>query len=576
MEKFRSISSLSNKLKQRLSFIYQKEDTDQLVEQSINIIKRYEKNIPLSGKKWDEKEVILITYGDSIVSDNQAPLDTLNDFVKSFLPEEISLIHILPFFPYSSDDGFSVIDYKKVRPDLGNWDNIEDLHQHFDLAADLVINHISSKSQWFKNFLADKAPENGYFIVEDPAKDLSQVTRPRSTPLLTQYKTKSGEKHVWTTFSADQIDLNFENPKVYLEMLEIMLMYISKGIRMIRLDAIAFLWKKAGTTCLHLEETHEFVKLFRDIFDYLGSSYVLLTETNVPNEENLSYFGKGDEANMIYQFSLPPLLLYSFFSENANYFNQWAKSLPTPPEEATYFNFTASHDGIGVRPLAGLVPDNQKQGLYDHVIKQGGKISEKSNPDGSTSPYEMNITYLDALKETKYADSSMQIDRFVSSQTLMAAFKGVPAFYIHSLLGTNNDYEGFQQTKRARTLNRKKWKYGELKEKLSLHTHHRTILNRLKQMLQIRKAQEAFHPDAKQEWIMANDNLIAFKRMGTSQEIVCVCNVTSRNQAITIQSKSPAIELLHQEKFSVGYSDVIIEPFQSFWFSSSVNSLTIQ
>jgi len=568
--------SIKEKLQNHLEFIYKDRYNNDLLEKTQQLIEKYAAKVPQKEQKWSHEDSILITYGDSVVDKDEKPLKTLERFLTDYIKETISTVHILPFFPYSSDDGFSVIDYYAVRGDLGGWEDIEHLGQKYDLMADLVLNHISVKSEWFQNFLENKSPGKDYFIEKDPGEDLSQVVRPRSTPLLTAFETKQGKKHVWTTFSSDQADLNFKNPDVYLAMLEIMLFYLSKGIRIIRLDAIAFLWKEDKTSCLHLPETHEFVRLFRDIFDYLSPGLILLTETNVPNKENLSYFGKGDEAHMIYQFNMPPLLLYSFFSEDSHYFNNWAAALPEPPSGSTYLNFTASHDGIGVRPLEGVVPEEKKEKLFGNIRKNGGMISTKSNPDGSTSPYELNTTYLDALKETRFSGNKHQVERFISSQAVMMAFKGVPAFYIHSLLGTENDYEGYKKTGRARTLNRKQWSFNEISGLLQTETSHKTILNRLLHLADIRKRQAAFHPDADQEWLDLGSNFIAFRRRSQSQEIISLTNVTGHKQGIVVESQLATTELIANEREPQGYSELIIPPFSTRWFSAYPGTLEIK
>lgn len=577
MIKNRDAAALKKALRKRLDFIYQGTDTDavKLTEKAWQLIRKYQDNIRQDSEKWNEQDVVLITYGDSIIKHGEPSLKTLHRFSNKHWHEVVSLIHILPFFPYSSDDGFSVVDYFKVRNDLGSWKDIEELQKDYGLAADLVINHISSHSEWFQNFLHGKDPGKDYFITKDPNKDLSEVVRPRSSPLLTPYETTEGTKYVWTTFGEDQIDLNFKNPEVFLKMLEALLFYLSEGIRIIRMDAIAFLWKNPGTSCLHLPQTHEMVKLYRNVFDYLAPHLVLLTETNVPNKENLSYFGDGDEAHMIYQFSLPPLLLYAFYTEDSHFINMWGKALPAPPEGATFFNFTASHDGIGVRPLEGIVPEKQKQQLFDNIRKQGGVISMKTNADGTTSPYEMNITYLDALRETKYSDACQHLTRFISSQTIMAAFKGVPAFYIHSLLGTTNDYDGYKETGRARSLNRKQWDEQDIEEKLQSGTIHQEVLQKLKEMLAIRKQQPAFHPDASQKWLNVSDDFIAFSRISEKQEIVCITNVTSRNQGVSIESQIPVKSLLQNTKLSIGYSELVMAPFQTLWLSGSPGMIQV-
>jgi len=422
--------SFIKKIEDRLRFIYKEKYNYTILESLLEVISGYSL-ILNKGNKWDEKDVVLITYGDSIKNNNERPLQTLKSFLDTRLKDELSVVHILPFFPYSSDDGFSIIDFRQVNPELGDWNDVKDLTLNFNLMADLVINHASSKSEWFQNFVKQDGKGKDYFIVEDPEKDLSQVTRPRSSPLLTPYETADGIKHVWTTFSADQVDLNFSNPDLLVEMMDILLGYISQGARIIRLDAIAFLWKVVGTTCLHLPETHEVVKLMRDVAEFINPGTVILTETNVPNKENLSYFGDNDEAHMVYQFSLPPLLLHALHTGNSYYLTTWAQSLPQLKGDKTFFNFTASHDGIGVRPLEGLLPDDEKIKLVESMKDFGGMVNYKSNPDGSTSPYELNITYFDALKGTAEGEDEFQAERFLASQTIMMSMAGVPAFYIH-------------------------------------------------------------------------------------------------------------------------------------------------
>ena len=321
---------------------------------------------------WDQSDTLLITYGDMIKTPGEKPLATLRRFLNQYLAGTMSAVHILPFCPYSSDEGFSVIDYRRVDKDLGDWADIENIGEHFDLMFDLVLNHVSRKSTWFQHFVNGKAPARDYFIVTDPKTDLSAVVRPRTSPLLSPTQTPYGELCVWTTFSADQVDLNFSNPDVLFEFLDILLLYVSHGAKIIRLDAIAYLWKKPGTSCVNLPETHEVVKILRDVLDVVDRGVLLLTETNLPHEQNISYFGNGDEAHMVYQFSLPPLLLHALHTGQTRYIKEWASSLPEVPQGCTFLNFTASHDGIGVRPLEGLIPDAELDELVYAVEQRGG------------------------------------------------------------------------------------------------------------------------------------------------------------------------------------------------------------
>nr|WP_249066860.1 sugar phosphorylase [Halalkalibaculum roseum] len=518
----------------------------------------------------------MITYGDSIVepeSENHK-LNSLQKFLEEHLNDTINALHILPFFPYSSDKGFSVIDYKEVRDDLGSWSDIETLASEYKLMADLVVNHISSESTWFQNFIEGKTPGKEYFIDVDPDSDFSMVTRPRSTPLLTEVETAEGTKYVWSTFSDDQIDLDFSNPDVLFEMIDIFLFYISKGVNIIRLDAIAYLWKHMGTNSIHRPETHRIVKLFRDIVEYLNHSTTLITETNVPFEENISYFGNGDEAHMVYQFSLPPLLMHAILTENAEYLRKWANNLPEPPEGCTYFNFTASHDGIGVRPLEGLVPEVEFYELVDGAKQRGGHVSYKKNSDGTESPYELNITYFDAFRDLDGDDSELQMYRYLCSQIIMMSLQGLPAFYIHNLTATLNDHEQVTETGVKRDINRKQWLYDDLQNRLrdgDSITHR--VFYRLKELIEIRKEQPAFSPLAEQKVLNKDNDLFVLLRSSKEfdENILVAANVTGKPKKLKRADVQPLADLSHPVRDLISGrtitpdQEIELEPYQVMW-----------
>jgi glycosidase len=517
---------------------------------------------------WNEKDAVLITYGNTLQEDQQPPLKTLSCFLKDKLSGLISCVHILPFFPFTSDDGFAVSNFTDVNPELGSWDDVTDLTPDFSLMADLVINHVSALHPWFKNYLAGCAPGMDYFIEAKPGANYDQVVRPRSTPLFTKVESSRGSREVWTTFSPDQIDLNFGNPEVLFEMIRILIFYISKGIRIIRLDAIAFLWKQAGTTCLHQPETHEIVKLLRKVASFVGPGTLILTETNVPNKENWSYFGNGDEAHMVYQFSLPPLILHALFSGNAQYLTNWACSIPMPASDQTYLNFTASHDGIGVRPLEGLLPAGEISALIEGMLGSGGLVSKRSNPDGSLSPYEMNITYFDAMKGTVNGTDPFQEARFLCSQAIMMSMQGIPAFYIHSLLATPNDYNLVNKTGRFRSINRSDLKYSKVIRDLSAENVHHRVFEEMIRLMGIRKVHPAFHPNSGQEILKAGDSFFALERFhpASGERIYCLANV--REQSSMGQGFMPdnmrSMDLITGEEFSHA-SCIPFKAYQTRW-----------
>lgn len=450
-----------------------------------------------------ERDVILITYGDMVRRAGEPPLATLRQLLKQTIQSGINSVHILPFYPYSSDDGFSVIDFYAVNPELGDWADVQALSQDFRLMFDAVFNHISAKSAWFQAYIRQEPPYDEYFINVDPKTDLSQVRRPRALPLLTRVETAKGERYVWTTFSDDQIDLNVANLDVLLDLIRVLLFYVEQGADMIRLDAIAFLWKEIGTSCVHLPQTHLVIQLMRDILDVVAPEVVLITETNVPHDENISYFGNGEnEAQMVYQFSLPPLTVHTFRTGDAGHLSRWAASLRRASDLTSFFNFTASHDGIGITPARGILSDADIDALVKLAEDHGGFVSYKANSDGSRSPYELNISYFDAITDPQITaqDPESACKRFLCSQAIMLSLMGVPGIYFHSLFGSRSDHDGVKATARYRSINRKKLDadalLGELNDYRSIR--HR-VFEGYRRLLHGRTGEPAFHPLGSQQ-----------------------------------------------------------------------------
>jgi glucosylglycerate phosphorylase len=508
---------LRKRIRSRLAVLYP-DDADAVLQRLERRCDRMQRRPP-ADQLWTERDVVLITYADQIRDEGRTPLQALRSvLLDHHLEEGLNAVHLLPFSPYSSDDGFSVIDYREVDPASGTWNDVAALGENFDLMYDLVLNHCSQQHQWFQGFLACQSPYDRYFHVVDPATDLSRVTRPRSTPLLTPCETASGVKYVWTTFSADQVDLNYANPDVFVEMMDVFLDYVARGARIVRLDAIAYLWKKIGTTCIHLPETHLVVKVMRELLEAVAPGVLLLTETNVPFEENISYFGDGDEAQMVYQFSLPPLLLEAMLSGDAGPLGNWLRDSQDLPPHTTVLNFTASHDGVGVRPLEGLISRERLDWLVTAVRERGGHVSTRRRPDGSDAPYELNITYFSALAPENRDDVDLHVRRFLTSQGCMLALKGMPAVYVHSLLGTPNWEEGVAETGRPRTINRRKFARGDLEAILAdPDSAERKVFDGYRRLLKVRRRQRAFHPDAPQELVESDNPAVAAFIRGNSE-----------------------------------------------------------
>jgi sucrose phosphorylase len=554
------------KVKYLLDRIYGKKDAKLAFEKIETVIQKYAIQKHKKEAFFSQEDVVLITYGDSLKKAGEAPLATLHAFAVAYLKGIISNIHFLPFFPYSSDDGFSVMDFYEIDPDLGTWKDVAAIGQDFELMLDYVVNHFSSRGQWFENYLNSKKGFEKLAIDVDPSTDLSMVTRPRSLPLLSEYKKTNGQTvHLWTTFSADQIDFNFRSLDVLEKMIDVLLFYAERGAGILRLDAIAYLWKEIGTSCIHLPRTHDMVKLFRAVLDLAAPDVIILTETNVPHAENVSYFGDGrDEAQMVYNFTLPPLLFYSFVKEDVGKFSEWAAGLHLESEHNTFFNFTASHDGIGVRPLEGILDPAELDGLIDIVKGNNGQVSYKKNPDGSESPYELNITYVDAILADK---SSTRAEKFLASQAIQYALPGVPATYIHSLLGSRNWIEGVGQTGRARTINREKLQLAKLVSELNNPESFRSrVFFPYLNLIKTRRKQSAFHPNAGFEILQIDPRVFGIKRCSPQQTIYALTNISSRPVSVSLletASTDQTTDLITGEK--VNTAAFHLNPYQYMW-----------
>ncbi len=518
--------------------------------------------VPSPTKDVSFQDVILITYGDGIIANNASPLSALKSFSDRYLKTAVSALHLLPFYPFSSDDGFSVIDYFTVNPGLGDWEDIKALSEHYELMFDAVVNHISKASEWCSGYLEDNPRYHDYFISTDPDQDLTEVVRPRALPLLHPYTKENGEQvYLWTTFSEDQVDLNYENPKVFLHVLEVLLFYVSQGARYIRLDAIAFLWKKVGTSCIHLPETHWIIQAYRSVLEAIAPNVVLITETNVPHQENISYFGNGhNEAHMVYNFTLPPLLAYSLHQESAAILTEWASSLELPGKSC-FFNFTASHDGVGVRPLQGIVSGEHIQELADKVLEHGGFVSYKDNGDGTQSPYELNCNYLDLLTHPDEKEE-LRIQRFLLTQSVMLCMPGVPGVYYHSILGSRNDRQAAVASGIHRRINREKLALEALEAELKdIHSLRHKIFSEYSRMLAIRRTEPLFDPFGQADFFH-EDGLFHIERKAGRQTLRCIHNFTSRRY--NLKSKPAEAEVLYVS----GNPEIkdTLGPFEFCWY----------
>ncbi|MBU2992199.1 sugar phosphorylase [Octadecabacter sp. 1_MG-2023] len=529
-----------------------------------------------SNNLWTEQDAMLITYGNSILDGTHKPLDLLYDFLLRRMKGVVNGVHILPFFPYTSDDGFAVSDFRAVNPQLGDWPDINRIGEDFHLMSDLVLNHVSSQGTWFNAYRQGQAPYDKFFFEASPDDDLSDVVRPRTTPLLQEVETVNGPRHVWCTFSHDQIDVDFRNPEVLLEFLRIIRLHVENGVQIIRLDAVAFLWKEAGTPSIHLPQTHAVVQLIRMLCDYAAETIILLTETNVPKAENLSYFGNRNEAHAIYNFPLPPLILHAMMSGSADYLRRWSSGMPPAQLGCAYLNFTASHDGIGMRPVEGILPNDEQNKMIDTIKEIGGLVSMRALPDGGEAPYEINTTYYAATGQTFEGKDGYHFERFICSQTIVMSLEGIPAFYIHSMLATPNDHAQVEHRGMNRAINRHRWDYPTLNNLLDdPKTEQSRVLKALSDRLRIRKNQPAFHPNATQFTMPLNDAVFGVWRQSLDrhQSIFALHNVSNKTVEVSHLSMNLIededwVDLISGDPINMDKDTVTLAPYQCRWLTN--------
>ena len=563
-------------IRSKLDNIYKiflsKNDIDYFESEIIQIIKRFNKKNPQKKKTISEKTSLIISYGDSVYSDKKGSIKVFQKFFQKKLNKYFDTIHFLPFYPSSSDSGFAVKDHYKIESKLGSWSDIKNISKSNNIMADMVINHSSARGLWFKNFLKKKKPGKNYFLTVNSKFNTSKVVRPRDHKLLKKIKIFNKSDFLWRTFSPDQVDLNFKNPSVLLRFIKIMIHLINNGVTIFRLDAIAYLWKENGSKCINLKQTHEIIKLLRIVTSHLNIQTIIITETNLPEKENLSYFGKNDEANWIYNFSLPPLLIHGFLFENSSYLNKWSKSLPNTKYGNSYLNFIASHDGIGMRPTEGILNKEILNNLLKRLKKNGSKFSYRKISNKGKKVYEANITIFDALKKSDYDPKGKYfLERYVSAHAVMISFEGIPAIYFNSLFGTSNDEAKFIITGNNRDVNRYKWNFKNISKKLNDKRSKQSIFyQNICNLLNIRRTQKAFHPNASRLNINLGSNIFCFKRtsIDKKQTILCITNLTSKTQTLKLKKmynkwKNLIKPLIKNEK-----NLFMLKPFETIWLSN--------
>ncbi len=542
------------------------------IREIIYLINKYNKNKKKEDLKINQSTSLLICYGNSVTDGNKKSLKVFNNFYKKHLKNNFDSVHFLPFYPSSSDSGFAVKDHYKIDPRLGSWRDVKKITNSCNVMADLVINHSSARGLWFSNFLKNKSPGKDYFFTVDKNFNSKKVIRPREHKLLKKIKLSDETKYLWRTFSPDQIDLNFKNPKVLIRFIKIIFNLINNGVRIFRLDAIAYLWKENGNTCINHTNTHNIIKFIRLVCNLLKTECIIITETNLPEKENLSYFGNNDEANWIYNFSLAPILVYSLLFEDSNKITKWSKNFPIAKLNNNYLNFIASHDGIGMRPIEGILSTNTQRKFLIRLKKNGGEFSYRKVQGVKKKVYEANITLFNAFKYSDFDKSGIfGFERYMAAHTIMISFDGIPAIYFNSMFGNSNDNSKYIISGNKRDLNRYRWNKDKIEDHLKdQNSKQNKYFKNMSNILAIRRKQKAFHPNAIRKTLKLGANFFGIKRVSTDnkQSIYCITNMTSKLQLLKVNKNIFYKRNLFNSKLTKKSGKIQFEPFQTVWLTN--------
>jgi glucosylglycerate phosphorylase len=540
-----------DKVRENLIFLYGQDQGEATYKELQTIIQNTQfPKIDPRPSLFSEKDITMITYGNAFHEPEKPTLQTLNTFLSEHITDSMNTVHVLPFHPDGLDRGFSVVDFYRVKEGFGDWPDIESIAQKYNLMADLVLNHVAAEHDWFQKFLAGEEQYKDYFISYNPEdltdelkSQLSKVFRPRSSPLLTPFDTKNGKRFVWTTFSVggktDQVDLNYRNPKVLLEMLQVFFFQIQKGVRVFRMDAVTYVWKELGTSCVHLPQGHAILQIFRSLLDTVCPGGLIITETNVPHKENISYYGDGEnQAHMVYNFALPPLTLHAIYTGNAAYLSEWATTLTLPSDKTAFFNFLASHDGIGILGARGVLPDDEIEKIFETIIDHGTRFGYKDLPDGQRTIYEMCATWWSAVSKDEVPFEET-LQKVLMTHAICFALAGVPAVYYLSLIGKANDIEAFNQTGHIRDILRTNVDYAWLNDRLiDPNSKEAKVFSAMKELIKERTSHPAFHPNAAQEILALDTRVFALLRKSENERLLALHNVSQDHVTVEFENKS--------------------------------------
>ena len=435
--------------------------------------------------------VHLITYANRLGGNR---LEDLQRLLDGPLKGLLGGVHILPFFyPVDgADAGFDPIDHSIVDPQVGTWTDIEALSDTLEVTADLIVNHISSKSRQFQDYLQNGAnsPYSGMFLAFGSVfpngateAELLRIYRPRPGLPFTTISLANGQRSIlWTTFTSEQIDLNVRDPQGDAYWKALLQTFQEHGIKTVRLDAAGYAIKKPGTRCFMIPETFEFIEELTQYARSLGLQVLVEIHAHYRKQIEIAH-----QVDRVYDFALPPLILHALFNKTARHLKAW---LAISPRNAV--TVLDTHDGIGVidigaafeadgSELPGLIPSHELDQLVETIHENSGGQSRSATGHAASNLdlYQVNCTYYDALGRN---------DRdYLMARAIQFFAPGIPQVYYVGLLAGINDMERLADTKVGREINRHYYDWDEAQAALS-----KPVVHELLKLIRFRNEHPAF------------------------------------------------------------------------------------
>lgn len=485
----------------------------------------------------------------------------------------INLLHVMPILDCpkgKSDGGYAVRDFKKINPDVGTTRDLDNLVKNLKkrdmlLALDVVVNHTSNEHEWAAKARAgDKTYQDYYHVFDDrELPDLYEETMPEVFPETAPGNFTWDEtmgKWVMTVFNDYQWDLNYSNPAVLIEMVEIILHWANHGADIIRLDAVAFLWKKIGSACQNEREAHLILQLMKDCCQVTAPGVLFIAEAIVAPVEVIKYFGEdainAKECEIAYNATFMALLWDAVATKKAGLLNLGIRSIPDKLERATWLNYVRCHDDIGLGfddndiRRAGYDPKLHRKFLIDyytgnHKVSPARGLAfgaNKKNGDARIAGSLASLAGLEsAIENNDPAAIQEAIDTILLLHSAIMAFGGIPLLYYGDAIGTLNDRSYLEDEHKqhdSRWLHRPRMNW----DRAARRNKHGSIENRifmpLKKMIAVRKEIPAFADHNNRELLDAdNPHLFVFSRfdyINTQSRVLVICNFDNRPQQLDI------------------------------------------